>query len=202
MTRNQLEDKIPRSFYFRTAYRNDPEFQQQSLQRQGPIIDERRFVRMIESDAAVSANYRRLASQAFEDAFALHPAAMTFGEFREKVIGDVRESVQRMFPGLVLNTLGNPFENGTFRFDKGTTTSFDYKNLPGGEKAAFDLLLDLIVKRRELPEAIYYRRARCTHESATSSGAYGRAIRPTSGPSTALGGHSLDRHDAKGDGVG
>jgi predicted ATPase len=148
-------DDVARSFYFRTAYRNDPDLQQNTLQRQGPIVDERRFARMIETDAAVSLNYRRLASQAFEDAFALHPAAMTLGQFREKVIGEIRDSVQRLFPGLVLNTLGNPFEVATFRFDKGTATAFDYKNLSGGEKAAFDLLLDLTVKRRELPEAIY-----------------------------------------------
>jgi RecF/RecN/SMC N terminal domain len=148
-------DTIAKSFYFRTAYRNNPEFLLQTMQRQESILDERRFKRMIESDAAVSVNYRRLASQAFEDAFAVHPADMTLGEFRELVIGEARVSVQCLFPGLVLNTLGNPLENGTFRFDKGTTQSFDYKNLSGGEKAAFDLLLDLIIKRKTLPEAIY-----------------------------------------------
>jgi predicted ATPase len=148
-------ENVTKAFYFRTAYRNDPEFQLTSLDRQGPILGERRFNRMIDSDAAVSVNYRRLASQAFEDAFALHPDTMTIGEFREKVIGEIRESVEQLFPDLLLNTLGNPFENGTFRFDKGTAQSFDYKNLSGGEKAAFDLLLDMIVKRRALPEAIY-----------------------------------------------
>jgi predicted ATPase len=150
-------DNAARSFYFRTAYRNDPDFQQHQppLQRRGPVTDERRFARMIESDAAVSGNYSRLASRAFEDAFALYPATTTLGDFREKMIGDIRDSVQRLFPGLLLNTLGNPLEDPTFRFDKGTAKSFDYKNLSGGEKAAFDLLLDLIVKRRELPEAIY-----------------------------------------------
>lgn len=148
-------ESVAQAFYFRTAYRNDPEFQLQSLERQGPILGERRFGRMIDSDAAVSVNYRRLASQAFEDAFARHPGNMTIAEFREQVIGEIRDSVQRLFPGLLLNTLGNPFENGTFRFDKGTSQSFDYKNLSGGEKAAFDLLLDMIVKRRALPEAIY-----------------------------------------------
>jgi predicted ATPase len=148
-------EKAASAFYFRTAYRNDPEFQLQAIERQGPILGERRFNRMIESDAAVSINYRRLASQAFEDAFATLPAEMTLGEFREQAIGELRVSVQRLFPNLVLNTLGNPIQNGTFRFNKGTTEAFDYKNLSGGEKAAFDLILDLVVKRRALPEAIY-----------------------------------------------
>jgi predicted ATPase len=143
------------AFYFRSAYRNDPEFQLQAIQRQGSIVEEKRFSRMIEADTAVSVNYRRLASQAFEDAFAIYPENMTLGQFRELVIGEIRDSVERLFPGLVLNSLGNPLENGTFRFDKGSSSSFDYKNLSGGEKSAFDLLLDMVVKRRALPNAIY-----------------------------------------------
>ena len=42
-----------------------------------------------------------------------------------------------------------------FRFSKGMTTNFHYKNLSGGEKAAFDLLLDIFVKRNEYMDAIY-----------------------------------------------
>ena len=148
-------DEAARTFYFRSAYRNDPEFLLQTLQRQGPILEERRFNRMMEADAAVSVNYRRLTSQAFEDAFATHPENMTLGQFREQVIGEIRDSVARLFPGLVLNTLGNPFDNGTFRFDKGSARSFDYKNLSGGEKSAFDLLLDMVVKRSTYADTIY-----------------------------------------------
>ena len=44
---------------------------------------------------------------------------------------------------------------GSFRFAKGSTRDFHYKNLSGGEKAAFDLLLDLFIKRAEYPEAVY-----------------------------------------------
>jgi predicted ATPase len=143
------------AFYVRTAYRNDPEFQVRVLERAGTVPEERGFKRMIEFDSTVSRNYARLASQAFEDAFATHPAMMTMGEFRERVIGEVRDSVQRVFPDLLLNTLGNPLENGTFRFDKGAVQGFDFKNLSGGEKAAFDLILDIIVKRRTLSDTIY-----------------------------------------------
>jgi energy-coupling factor transporter ATP-binding protein EcfA2 len=82
--REPAGDTIPKCFYFRTAYRNDPEFRLQGLERQGPILEERRFNRMIESDAAVSVNYRRLASQAFEDAFALYPPEMTLQNWRNQ----------------------------------------------------------------------------------------------------------------------
>jgi predicted ATPase len=143
------------SFYFRSAYRNDPEFSLNSLDRVGPAVDEIRFRRMIDGDAAVTQNYKRLASQAFEDIFSNESPATTVGEFRERVVGNIRDSLKRMFPDLTLNSLGNPLSEGTFRFDKGTASSFEYKNLSGGEKAAFDLLLDVVVKRVSFPEAIY-----------------------------------------------
>ncbi|MGE3988702.1 AAA family ATPase [Pseudorhodoplanes sp.] len=143
------------SFYFRTAYRNDPEFSLDRLNRMPPIEEEIRIHRMIESDAVVTQNYQRLASQAFEDVFANESAETTIGEFREKVIGDIREATKRLFPELVLNSLGNPLAKGTFRFDKGATKGFEYKNLSGGEKAAFDLILDFVVKKRIYSDSVY-----------------------------------------------
>jgi len=60
-----------------------------------------------------------------------------------------------VFDGLVLEGPGNPLEGGTFRFTKGTASSFHYKNLSGGEKAAFDLLLDFIIKRKKFNDTIF-----------------------------------------------
>lgn len=61
----------------------------------------------------------------------------------------------RLFPDLDLNTLGNPLTEGTFRFSKGAIRGFSYKNLSGGEKAAFDLLLDMVVKRRTFDDTVF-----------------------------------------------
>jgi hypothetical protein len=55
-----------------------------------------------------------------------------------------------------LNSLGNPLSEGTFRFDKGESRAFLYKNLSGGEKAAFDLLLDILIKRREFNDTVFF----------------------------------------------
>jgi energy-coupling factor transporter ATP-binding protein EcfA2 len=143
------------AFYFRSAYRNDPEFTLENLKSMGPIIDDVRFRRMIEGDAIVSRNYQRLASQAMEDVFAKEAGTTTIGEFRERVVGGIRDAVKRLFPDLVLNSLGNPLDQATFRFDKGTVKGFEYKNLSGGEKAAFDLLLDIVVKSASFQDAIY-----------------------------------------------
>ena len=58
-------------------------------------------------------------------------------------------------PTLELQDFGGMRNSGVFRFTKGTSTEFHYKNLSGGEKAAFDLLLDMFVKRQEYQDAIY-----------------------------------------------
>lgn len=144
-----------RTFAFRTAYRNDPNVQMAGLSRQGPLEDQIRINMMIENDAAVVSNYQRLASQALEDVFAREQPDTTVREFREKVIGNIRGAMKRAFPDLMLNDFGNPLEDGTFRFDKGTSKQFLYKNLSGGEKAAFDLLLDFVVKARTFVNTIY-----------------------------------------------
>ncbi len=63
--------------------------------------------------------------------------------------------MSQVFEGLVLEGPGNPLEGGTFRFTKGVASNFHYKNLSGGEKAAFDLLLDFIVKRKKFDDTIF-----------------------------------------------
>ena len=67
----------------------------------------------------------------------------------------LRASIVRLFPGLMLDGPGNPLENGTFFFDKGQSRGFKYVNLSSGEKAAFDLILDLFISARAYEDAIY-----------------------------------------------
>lgn len=142
------------SIYIRTAYRNDPEFTMTSLQRQGPL-DSTQVTKLIQTDATVSGNYARLASQAIEDVFINEAEATTMGTFRDKVLGATRDPFNRIFPHLKLAGIGNPLNNGTFRFDKGEVKNFAYQNLSGGEKAAFDLLLDIAVKKCAYQDSIY-----------------------------------------------
>ena len=78
---------------------------------------------------------------------------------REELIGHIRESMKNVFEDLVLNNIRNPLDAegnyGAFSFEKGSTKSYHYKNLSGGEKAAFDLLLDIHLKRRYFTDTIY-----------------------------------------------
>ena len=74
---------------------------------------------------------------------------------REELIGGIRTSMQNVFGDLLLNSVSDPLGAGAFFFEKGVSKSYHYKNLSGGEKAAFDLLLDLHVKRRFFSDAVY-----------------------------------------------
>ena len=44
---------------------------------------------------------------------------------------------------------------GSFTFSKGDIKNFLYENLSGGEKAAFDLLLDVIANREVYDDSLY-----------------------------------------------
>lgn len=144
-----------KTFYLRSAYRNESDFVLDNLTRVGSATATQRFNRMSDNDAAVADNYRRLVSQALSDAFVTESGSTTIDQFRTKVLGEIRAAVRRLFPDLILNDLGDPLSNGTFRFDKGAAQGFHYKNLSGGEKAAFDLVLDLVIKRREFDNTIF-----------------------------------------------
>lgn len=144
-----------RALAVRTAYRNEPDVQLQQIKKQAAILDDARISRMMEADASVANNYQRLASQGLEDLYGSEPGTQTFEAYRQKQIGAVRGAMQRLFPGLNFTGPGNPMKDGTFRFDKGSVLAFAYKNLSGGEKAAFDLLLDLSIKVTEYTDTVF-----------------------------------------------
>jgi len=142
-------------FYIRSAYRNDPDFSVDSLQRVGSVFDAPKPQKMIDSDMSVGFNYRMLVSDSIESLFSGDFDESTGRQIREQLIGQVQASMGRVFDDLVLTSLGNPLQNGSFFFDKGASRNFHYKNLSGGEKAAFDLILDLILKRRTYDDTVY-----------------------------------------------
>ena len=154
-----FHDSIPKDpqekkklIYTRSAFRNDPEFQTERFQRVPDPLDESRVNRMIDNDVAISRNYQRLVGQLFE-IFDAKPMMTT--DFTESLINPIRKPVSQLFPELILNSLSNPMEDGTFRFTKNASKGFHYKNLSGGEKAVFDLILDLVVARRSYDNTLF-----------------------------------------------
>ena len=145
------EDK-KKLLYARSAYRNDPEYQSQRLTQRPDPLDESRIERMIENDVAIGRNYQHMAAQVFDIFDA--PPQMT-DEFVDEIVRPIRDPVKNLFPNLILNKLANPLRDGTFRFTKGASEGFHFKNLSGGEKAAFDLILDLAIAVRAYDNTLF-----------------------------------------------
>ena len=145
------------AFNVRSAYRNEADFRLQAIQPVQSAHESPRFPRIIDADEAVSDNYGRLAWKRQADIDRNVPDDMTMGEYRREFLSDLQVAMRQLFtdPTLSLQDFGGVQNAGAFRFSKGTANDFHYKNLSGGEKAAFDLILDIFVKREEYQDAIY-----------------------------------------------
>ena len=152
---NTSQSDMRKAIYVRTAYRNDPVIDVSAIQTTSSVIQETRFHSMIENDAAATSNFQRLASNALERAFRRENRSKTLAEFQDETLGEIQAAMRRLFPDLALNSLGNPLSDRSFTFDKGTSRNFHYKNLSGGEKSAFDLLLDIFVKKEEYDDTVF-----------------------------------------------
>lgn len=152
---DSFPDELGKAVYVRSAYRNDPDFLAQTLSRLGNPYERLPAARMIDNDASVSRNYQGLVSQAIAGLFAPEDGSTTLEHYTEGLLGDIRAALTNLFPDLYLDSLGNPLEDGTFRFTKGTSSGFSFKNLSGGEKSAFDLVLDLAVARRSYDDTLF-----------------------------------------------
>lgn len=142
-------------FYFRSAYRNEPEFQIDSMRRQHDPTESIRLESLIQNDQTVSTNYLRLIANTISGVYDNGNDAKTVAALREELIGKVRTAIERVFEDLEFSSLGNPLQNGDFYFTKGITRDFSYRNLSAGEKSAFDLILDMVVQSKYYPDAIY-----------------------------------------------
>ncbi|GHU60815.1 hypothetical protein FACS189445_1230 [Spirochaetia bacterium] len=142
-------------FYFRSAYRNEPSFQIAQLNKQSDPTRENRLTTLMLNDQTVSTNYQRLVSSTMAGLFDENNNNKTVGALRNELIGKIRESLKNVFSDLNLHSIGDPLSNGSFYFEKGVSKEFHYHNLSAGEKSAFDLILDIIIKAHYFYDAIY-----------------------------------------------
>ena len=150
------EDLTKKAFYIRSAYRHEPDFTTQGVQRVGETLDDPRKPQMLIShDTRVSDNYQRIVADTVAEVYRHGNDAMPKGEIRERIIGKVRHAMKHVFHDLQLDGPGDPMVDGTFFFEKGVSHNWKYKNLSGGEKAAFDLLLDFILKTQHFNNTIF-----------------------------------------------
>ena len=171
---NSVEDWAT-LFSIRSPYRHEADFSNTNLGPVRPAYESPRFPRIIDQDSAVSDNYNRLGRKALERALNSEPGDKSLNQFRHDTLGEIQEALKALFcdPVLTLQDFGSGIDSGTFRFKKGIIGDFHYKNLSGGEKAAFDLLLDIFVKKGEYQKAIY-----CIDEpeSHVASAIHGRLL--------------------------
>ena len=148
-------DDIKGHFYFRSAYRNEPDFQIESMQKQQDPTKSIRLSSLIQNDQTVSANYQRLIANTIAGVFDNANDTKAVATLRDELIGKIQVALKRVFEDLELSSVGDPLQNGNFYFTKGTTKDFSYRNLSAGEKSAFDLILDMVVQSKYYPDAIY-----------------------------------------------
>lgn len=141
--------------YIRTAYRNDPDFSVTGINRPKAPIEQMKIGRVIENDQTVSENFQRLIYDTMAGVYDSSNNTKSVETLRDELIGSIKASMRAVFGDLVLNNISDPLGAGAFFFEKGTSKAYHYKNLSGGEKAAFDLILDMHVKKKYFQDAIY-----------------------------------------------
>lgn len=150
------QDACKKAFYIRSAYRHSPDFTADGLRKLDDVLnDSSRASMLMLSESRVQDNYQRLVGLSLENLYDQSQRDRTAGQITDELVGEVRSAMCSVFDGLILEGPGNPLEGGTFRFTKGAASNFHYKNLSGGEKAAFDLLLDFIIKRKKFNDTIF-----------------------------------------------
>ena len=150
-------DAFRRSVHMRSAYRNDSAGSSNFLRKTQSLIEQLRFQRLAENDQSVVSNYDRILSPWVERISARKKNGETADDIEDDLYGELREAIRELFkdPQLTLTGLGNPKNGKIFEFDKGTSQGFSYENLSSGEKAALDLILDIIVAKSEFNDTVF-----------------------------------------------
>ena len=152
MTTPTSESDLKKSLYVRSAYRHDPSFRETTIQQQGDVLDRHAVQRLIDTDQIVQNNYHRMIWRLLRQATT---PGLTTDAIMEETIGDLQESMKLVFGDISVDALVSAEDTGTFTFTKGASKNFLYENLAAGEKAAFDLLLDIVVNKAKFDDSLY-----------------------------------------------
>ena len=146
------EDEIKRSLYIRSAYRHDPSFQNTAIQQQNDVLDRHSVRRLIDTDQTVQNNYQRIIWRLLREATT---PGLSTDKIMANTIGDLQQSMRTVFEDIHLDALVSLEEKGTFTFTKQGSRNFLYEHLSAGEKAAFDLLLDIVINKSSYNDSLY-----------------------------------------------
>ena len=78
-------------------------------------------------------------------------------DLQDEIFGELRDAIAVLFSDseLVLTSLGSLNLYKVFQFNKGTSHGLSYVNLSSGEKACLDLILDIIVAKKEFNDTVF-----------------------------------------------
>ena len=106
---------------------------------------------MVETDEALGEHYQRLVASFVPVLSNLESGdAARDLETVRATLAPVQDSLTRVLPHLRFTGLGDATSNGSFYFTRDEIRRFRYESLSGGEKAVFDLLLDVHIAATEL----------------------------------------------------
>ena len=106
--------EIKSCFYFRSAYRNEADFEISSMNKQEDPRESIRLGSLMQNDQTVSENYQRLVSNTVSELFDESRDDLSVKGLRERLIGKIRCAVENIFDDLKFTTIGRPLYNGTF----------------------------------------------------------------------------------------
>ena len=145
-------NEFKKSLYIRSAYRHDPSFRKTTIREQPDVLDRHAVRRLIDTDQTVQTNYQRIIWRLLGK---VTTPGLTTDQIIEDTIGDLQRSMTTVFGDIQVDKFVTAQETGTFTFTKGASKNFLYENLSAGEKAAFDLLLDVVVNRTAFDNSLY-----------------------------------------------
>ena len=137
--------------HVRTAHRNTPDVLANSIEKQADFRRRNPIDRMVETDDSLGEHYQRLVARFVPVLSNLDSgdAAEDLEAIRAHLV-PVQDSLTRVLPHLRFTGLGDATADGSFYFTRDKIRGFRYENLSGGEKAVFDLLLDIHIAATEL----------------------------------------------------
>ena len=146
-----MED-LKKSLYVRSAYRHDASFQGTTIEQQQDVLDRHAVRRLIDADQTVQNNYQRISWRFLGKAMT---RGLATDDIIAEIIGDLQISMEIVFKDMRLDDLVSDQNIGTFTFTKGTSRNLLYEHLSAGEKAAFELLLDVVVNKAAFNNSLY-----------------------------------------------
>lgn len=146
------QDELKKSLYVRSAYRHELSFRDTTISQQPDVLDRHAVRRLIDTDQTVQNNYQRIIWRLLGK---VTTPGLTTDTIMADTIGDLQSSMETVFGDIRLDALVSSQGTGTFTFTKGASRNFLYENLSAGEKAAFDLLLDVVVNKGSFDDSLY-----------------------------------------------